>query len=459
MVTFQITASYVRKGRLVAGLALLPVLTAPAFSQASRSAPPERHRAKAEVPQASQSLLSDAIAEAEKALDRKDYSGAEVLLRQAADRKSNNTDLNAQLWFDLGLAYKAENRVPEAIEAYRKAVAFAPGIFESNLNLGLLLAGDGHPQEAAQVLRKATELKPSIKPAEGLAKAWIALGQVLETTEPEKSMEAYSKASELQPQNLQPHLLAAAWLEKAKNYDSAEREYQAILKLDPRSTEALSGLVHIYANARRYPDAITLLRQYISAHANDARAFTQLALLLAEQKQLDEAGNAMNKAIELEPNDAGILKDAASFYARTGNYGKAEEVYRRLEQTAPNDADIHGALGEIEFHQRKFPEAVRELAAALQINPALVPLYEHLAYALSEVRNYAATIKVLDARARLAPDDPAVLFLRATSYDHLHEPKLASDAYRQFLLDAKGRFPDQEWQARQRIKAINPRER
>ena len=448
-----------RKVRLAGVLALFSSLTALAFSQTSSPASPVRQRVQAVAPQTGQSALESVIAEAEKALDRNDYSRAETLLRQAAERKSNNPDLNAQLWFDLGLAFKAENRVPEAIDAYQKAVSFGPAIFESNLNLGLLLAGDGHAQEAAQVLRKTTTLKPSRKPGEGLAKAWIALGQVLEATEPEMAMEAYAKASDLQPKNVQAHLLAAAFSEKAKHFDSAEREYQAVLKLEPRSMEALSGLVHLYSNARRYPEATTLLREYIAANPEDARAFAQLALLLAEQKQLDDAAKAMDKAMVLNPNGPSILKQAAYFYAQTGNYAKAEEVYRRLEQAAPNDADIHGALGEIEFHQRKFPEAVRELAAALQINPTLVPLYANLAYSLAEIKNYGATIRVLDARARFAPDDPAVLFLRATSYDHLHEAKLASDAYRQFLLEAKGRYPDQEWQARQRLKAIDPHER
>ena len=448
-----------RKVRVIASLALLSSLTAATFSQVSAKAAPAGRRVKIVPPEAAESALADEIAEAEKALDRYDYSRAEALLRQAADGKSNNTYLNTQLWFDLGLVYKAEKRIPEAIEASRKAVSFGPEIFESNLNLGLLLAAGGHAQEAAQVLRKATGLKPSVKPGAALAKAWIALGQVLETTEPEKAAEAYSRASEFQPLNAEPHLLAAASFEKAKINDSAEREYQAVLNLDSHSTEALSGLVHLYASLGRYSEATTRLRQYIAANANDAWAFVQLALLLAEQKQLEEAGKAMIQAIQLDPNNPFILKDAASFYAQSGNDAKAEEVYLRLEQTAPNDAGIHGALGEIAIHQRKFPAAVRELAAALQINPRLVPLYEHLAYALTELQNYQGAIKVLNARARVAPDDPAVVFLRATSYDHLHEAKLASDAYRQFLLEAKGRFPDQEWQARQRLKITAPHER
>ena len=45
-------------------------------------------------------------------------------------------------------------------------------------------------------------------------------------------------------------------------------------------------------------------------------------------------------------------------------------------------------------------------------------------------------------------------FLRATAYDHLRDKKRAMQNYHDFLNAANGKFPDQEWQARQRLKAI-----
>ena len=46
---------------------------------------------------------------------------------------------------------------------------------------------------------------------------------------------------------------------------------------------------------------------------------------------------------------------------------------------------------------------------------------------------------------------PWRLFLAATAHDKLHEVKLASDLYKQFLSVANGRFPDEEWEARHRL--------
>jgi len=47
-------------------------------------------------------------------------------------------------------------------------------------------------------------------------------------------------------------------------------------------------------------------------------------------------------------------------------------------------------------------------------------------------------------------------FLRATAYDSLRLYKPAATNYKLFLAAAAGKFPDQEFQARHRLKAIEP---
>jgi hypothetical protein len=85
------------------------------------------------------------------------------------------------------------------------------------------------------------------------------------------------------------------------------------------------------------------------------------------------------------------------------------------------------------------------------------PAYGDLAAAANENKNYGLVIKALDARAKLLPELPIGYFLRATAYDHLHEYKPAAENYHRFLDTATGSFPDQEWQARHRLIAIEPK--
>ena len=77
--------------------------------------------------------------------------------------------------------------------------------------------------------------------------------------------------------------------------------------------------------------------------------------------------------------------------------------------------------------------------------------------AASENQNYELAIKAVDARAKFLPEIPVGYFLRATAYDHLRNYKLAAENYHHFLEVADGKFPDQEWQARHRLIAIEPK--
>jgi tetratricopeptide (TPR) repeat protein len=94
---------------------------------------------------------------------------------------------------------------------------------------------------------------------------------------------------------------------------------------------------------------------------------------------------------------------------------------------------------------------------AVRLKPEFGAAYGDLAVAANENKNYDLAIKAADARAKFLPEIPISYFLRATAYDHLRDRKQAVLNYHKFLEVANGQFPDQEWQARQRLKAIEPK--
>jgi hypothetical protein len=57
-------------------------------------------------------------------------------------------------------------------------------------------------------------------------------------------------------------------------------------------------------------------------------------------------------------------------------------------------------------------------------------------------------------RSKYLAEMPSTYFLWATAYDSLHQKVQAAAYYHHFLDAAAGKFPDQEWQAQQRIKLL-----
>src|ERR1041385_1402252 len=105
------------------------------------------------------------------------------------------------------------------------------------------------------------------------------------------------------------------------------------------------------------------------------------------------------------------------------------------------------------MHQINYPEGEGALLKAVQRDPNLTQAYSDLAYAADQNKNYQLTIRALDALAKITPETPGTLFLRATAYDNLRLYKPAAESYKLFLKAANGKYPDQEFQARHRLKA------
>jgi len=398
------------------------------------------------------------LARAEEFIQKQDYAAAEPLLRKVLAGDAGNDVANYVAWFELGFVENGLGKVSESIAAYRKSVAAKPDVFESNLNLGLQLAKTGQP-DAAQFLRAATQLKPTSHIAEGKSRAWISLAHVLGPTKPDEAIAAYREASALQPKDPEPHLAGGLLLEKQDKYSDAEQEYKQALALDPSSDDALTGLANIYMRGRRLPEAAEYLRKVVAAHPDQVAAHVQLGRVLAAEGRNDDAIAELQAGAKLAPADASVQRDLADLYSTMKKYDQAEAAYRTLLVTSPNDAELHHAVGKSLLEQKKFVDAQKEFMAAVKLKPDFGEAYANLAFAASENKDYPLALKALDFRVKLLPENAQTYFLRASAYDHLRDVKRAAVNYHLFLKAANGKYPDQEWQAKHRLIAIEPKKR
>jgi tetratricopeptide (TPR) repeat protein len=392
------------------------------------------------------------LTQAETAIEKHDYASAEPLLKKVVAADPGNF----QAWFDLGFVYNGLENAPESIAAYRKSVTAKPDVFESNLNLGLMLAKAGQP-DAEQFLRAATTLKPTVKVDEGHARAWLSLAHVLETTKPEESIEAYKRAAALDPKDMEPHLSAGILLEKENRFADAEQEYKQALAIDPGSSDALTGMANIYMRGQRLADAEDILGKLIAIHPDDLSARLQLGRVLVMLGKNDDAIAQLQAAQKLAPGNRTLQRDLGDLYLQGKKYDQAEALYRSMLSAQPNDAQIHHYLGVTLLKQKKYADAQQELLIAVNLKPDFGEAYGDLAVAADENKSYTLAIKAADARAKFLPEIPVAYFLRASAYDHLRDYKMAAQNYHRFLEVANGQYPDQEWQARHRLIAIEPK--
>jgi tetratricopeptide (TPR) repeat protein len=428
----------------VIATALLASLALPALAQTRPS-----HKSHPQATTPDDNRAADALKEAESLLQKQQYPQAEEKLQTIVAQESENP----QAWFDFGFAQSHQGKTTEAITSYKKAAQLDPKWFEAQQNLGLALAKSGNLTAAANALRIAVTLKPTVGGQQALAVAWLSLAELSEETQPQEALTAYQKAAELDPANSEAQLGAASMAERSGNSTAAEQQY---LKLAATgNNDSIERLIGIYLKQKRFADAETWLYKYISANPQNTAAQLQLGKLLAAEGKPQEAIAVLEPAYKTSP-DPKFARDLANLYLEAKQYPAAADLLRPLIQKNPADAQLHLDYGTALMHQLKYPEAQAVLLKAVQLKPDLVEAYFDLGYAAEQNKNYELTIRALDARARIQPETPATYFLRATAYDNLRMYKPAATNYKLFLGVAGGKFPDQEFQARHRLKAILP---
>ena len=317
--------------------------------------------------------------------------------------------------------------------------------------------------DAEQFLRAATQLKPTSHAAEGQARAWLSLGHVIETSKPDEAVAAYLKASTLQPKDAEPHLAAGLLLEKQNKFADAEQEYKQALA--PRSVfDGCRDRTGEYLHARDddFPEAEAQLRKIVAAHPEPGgvaypawRAYwLRRARMTTRSPNLKTGlrGGDLAKSGLTDPQ-----RDLADLYYAAGKNDQAEAAYRALLAKQPNDAELHRELGRSLIRAKKFADAQTELIAAIKLKPDFGEAYSDLAFAAGENKDYPLVIRALDERAKLLPETADTYFFRASAYDHLKDVKKAAANYHLFLQTANGKYPDQEWQAKHRLIALEPK--
>jgi len=403
----------------------------------------------ASAPAATQPASPTDITIAESAIAGSDWKTAETKL----DAYLIAHPSDARALFDAGYVADAQNRLDDAAGLYRRAIAADPKSFEAQISLGLLLARQNKFAEARPELAAATALDPGEAGPELKARAWRALARIDRATDPALASNDLLEALKLSAETPEDTLFAAELAEQSGQNDAAEAAYRRILTKDPHSVAANAGLAHMLILRKQYSDAVTLLRAALTSAPDDPTLNAQLAAVLVAQDDAD-ALPLLQKLHDAHPSDPAITRMLAQVLAIAGDYAGSDRLYLQLLAASPQDAALLVAHGQNLVRQAQMEEAVKVFDRATQIDPANADGWSGLAFAASRTGHPDAALHALTMRSRYLPENASTLFLWAISYDALHQKQQAAAYYRRFLAAAHGKFPDQEWQARQRLQIL-----
>ncbi len=409
-------------------------------------------RAQAPVPPSHDTPSSEVI-DAEALIVKSDWQAAETKL--AAWLKDNPNDPRAL--FDAGYVADAQNQFEDAAGFYRRAVEADPKRFEARLSLGLVLARQGKLDDARKELAAATTLDAGDAGPAAKARAWRALAQIDRVENPTEASNDLLEALRLSPETADDTLLAAELAEKTGQYESAEAAYRRLLAKDPANAAANAGLAHLLITRKQFPEAETFLRAAVEKSPDDPALTAQLATVLAAQDKA-EALPMLQKLHAAHPEDPAITRMLAEILSEAGDSAASDQLYTALLAAHPNDPDLLIAHGQNLIRQLKYPEAFSAFSKATGLDAANPDGWSGLAFAASKTGHPEIALHALTIRSKYLPDIPSTYFLWATSYDTLHDKAAAITYYHHFLEAAAGKYPNQEWQARQRLLVLEKKQ-
>lgn len=432
------------------------LLCSPSFVLSQAQKPPDHSPQGAQTSEQASSI-SPELTEAEASIAASDWKAASTKLDAYLEKHATD----ARALFDAGYVADHQDQLDRAAGFYRRAIENNPNSFESHLGLGLLLARQGKRDEAHSELIAATTLDPGESGPELKARAWRALAR-LDKPGPDGEGNANVASTELlealkiSPETTDDTLLAADLAEESGNHDAAESAYRRVLAAEPKSVAANSGLAHVLIGHKQYPEAEKLVRAALQQEPENPILNAQLATVLAAQNNAD-ALPLLQKLHSAHPENLAITGMLADVLAEAGDTAGSDKLYTALLAKSPDDVSLLVSHGQNLVRLQQYPQAMAVFDKVTKLDSASADAWTGIAFTASKLHQPSQAIHALTMRSKFLPDVPATYFLWATSYDTLNDKVAAITYYHHFLESSGGKFPDQEWQAKQRLLVLEKR--
>ncbi|WP_255665393.1 tetratricopeptide repeat protein [Luteitalea sp. TBR-22] len=409
----------------------------------------------------------------------RDLDGALEQIQQAIALEPRSA-----LQTNMGAIEAARGNVPEAEQAYRKAVEIDPKSVAAQVALGQFLWGAGRGDEAEAVFRaayavdpkdvqanrwlatfymrtgRAAEAEPHFRmvaetvndagSALALTDYYLALGRrdearktldalsarpeywpiarartaelLHDTGEKAEAMRVVDEVIAKHPTLVGGHLVRGRLLLASGRGDEAKAEAQAALKLDPKNAEA-SFLLGRAEEARRDLDAAAkAYGDVLAVNPRAATAQVRLAMVQMQRNDLGAAAQLAEQAAAAQPRGLEARLVLARTLVARREIERAAAVTDALAREFPNAAVVKNQVGMLALARGDAAGARAAFDQALALQPTMVePLAALVSLDLQQKQPAQARARV-EQRLAQAPNSSAVLALAGRTWASTGDP-------------------------------------
>jgi Flp pilus assembly protein TadD len=275
----------------------------------------------------------------------------------------------AEAYAGMAGAMRQENQADVAPMLIQLALMMDPNLTEAHLVAADLAASDHHYAEAATALRAVSPQDPLAGVvALHLAAFEMRIGQ---SALAETQLRALTKSY---PDQSEPLARLGDIYAQDRKYGDAVAAYSGAIARLKSPTQSDWSLFYArgasYERVHDWPRAESDMRAALKLSPDQPAVLNFLGFSWTEQNHnLPEARAMIQRALDQRPNDGAIVDSLGWVMLRQGDVHRAVQLLQQAAELAPNDPTITGHLGDAYWEAGRHLEAEDQWRRALVLNP------------------------------------------------------------------------------------------
>lgn len=271
---------------------------------------------------------------------------------------------HAPLYFNLAISLAALGHDIEALDNLQKACDLAPDEKEIYNQQGLILQKLKRIPEAQQAFLKALQLD------ENYAEAKTNLALTYAATDPEKAIRFLQEIAAQFPQDVScRYYLCTIFFDK-QDFANSQKYALEAHQLNPSSDEVLFMLGLLALEHKNMADAKMYFQSAAEQNAYNVGAWLNLANLETNEKDFDRAEKTYKKLLDIAPQNFDVHLNYGNMLYQQNRLSEALEEYRAAVIIDPESAPVSNNIGVILKDLQQYEDALGLFFNAMVRDPA-----------------------------------------------------------------------------------------
>ena len=218
-------------------------------------------------------------------------------------------------------------------------------------------------------------------------------------------------------------------LHQRGNLNDAQNIYEQILSIQENNFDALQLLGALFAQVKKYPEAIKFLSKAIIVNPNDAGCFSNLGISFQKLRRLEEALSSYDKAISLQADYAEAYSNRGAVLQELKRLDEALSSYDKAISIKGDYAEAFNSRGTVLEELKRLEEALSSYDKAISINKDYTELYYNRGNVLHKLKRLEEALSSYDKAISLHEDYAEAYSNRGTVLEELKRLEEALSSY------------------------------